>query len=260
MRFSFSVDTDDTPDAPTRGPVKVGWMLADPRAGILYDAPERCKTETDPGAPAKSAGKCPAIINMESRYFAVNCPFDLQLHLSRDKTGQYVLNNMLGDQSPVRNSLLAQLIKVTPKAEWRHPKHPVLQLQVPYIFVADEPVYLSQLPPFLTYSDTPRPGVMFCGRFPIHVWPRPLVWSFEWHDLSRPLILKRGEPLYYVQFETAPQDRPVKLIKAARTQELTAYLEMIGGAVNFVNQTFSLFEKAAAARPATLLEEEQPPR
>ena len=50
-----------------------------------------------------------------------------------------------------------------------------------------------------------------------------------------------------------PQDRPVQLIEAARTAELDAYLEQISGAVNFVNQTFSLFKRAEERRPKTLV-------
>ena len=27
------------------------------------------------------------------------------------------------------------------------------------------------------------------GRFPVHIWPRPLSWGFEWHDVTKPLVL-----------------------------------------------------------------------
>jgi hypothetical protein len=37
------------------------------------------------------------------------------------------------------------------------------------------------------------------------------------------------------------------------TPELTEYMDMISGAVNYVNQTFSLFEAAEDRRPETLL-------
>jgi hypothetical protein len=38
------------------------------------------------------------------------------------------------------------------------------------------------------------------------------------------------------------------------TEELTDYMELISGAVNHVNQTFSLFEAAEARRPAKLVQ------
>ena len=99
----------------------------------------------------------------------------------------------------------------------------------------------------------PWPGTIFGGRFPIDVWPRALMWAFEWHDTERELRLARGEPLFYCQFETIPQDRPVQLIEAARTPELDACLEHIAGAANFVNWSFSLFKTAKERRPKALV-------
>ena len=254
MRFSFSIDSGSDGSEEPRGPVTVGWLLKDPRAGVVFEPPARCRSPESTSDNAKSASRCPAILNLESRFYEVKCPFDLHLQLSRDQSGQLALNNMLGEKSSIRNSILKQILKIAPVDEWRYGDKPTLQLQLPYIFIADEPVFLSQLAPFLAYNPKPWPGVPFAGRFPIHVWPRPLVWAFEWHDTSKPLLLNRGDPLFYLQFETTPQDRPTRLIKAARTPELESYLEHIGGAVNFVSQTFSLFESAARERPRRLLE------
>jgi hypothetical protein len=79
------------------------------------------------------------------------------------------------------------------------------------------------------------------------------MWAFEWHEPGRDLILRRGEPLFYCQFEATGPDRPVQLVEAAKTPELMAYLEKISGVVNYVNQTFGLFKAAEAIRPAKLL-------
>ena len=126
-------------------------------------------------------------------------------------------------------------------------------MRLPYVFVADEPVYLSQVAPFLHYRSEPWPGTLFGGRFPIDVWPRPLMWAFERHDTEKELRLARGEPLFYCQLETIPPDRPFRLVEAARTPELDAYLEHISGAVSYVNRTFSLFRTAGERRPERLV-------
>ena len=84
-------------------------------------------------------------------------------------------------------------------------------------------------------------------------WPRPLMWAFEWHDLSKDLVLSRGDPWFYVGFETVPPDRPVTLVEAELTPELREYTEQISGVVGFVNQTFSLFKTAEKRRPKSLL-------
>lgn len=240
-------------EGPRSGPVKVGWLLTEERGGVIYEAPSRVRSAEMSQRHAKSASRCPAIIGLEGRYFEVKCPFDLHLAFVRDKDGRPGLRNLLGDLSPVRGKKLASVLHVMNEAEWRYSERPTLQLKLPYVFIADEPVYISQVAPFLHYRSEPWPGTIFGGRFPIDVWPRALMWAFEWHDIKRELRLSRGEPLFYCQFETLPQDRPVQLVEAARTPELEAYLEHIAGAVGFVNQSFSLFKTAAERRPGTLV-------
>ncbi|GIX12748.1 MAG: hypothetical protein KatS3mg118_0707 [Paracoccaceae bacterium] len=246
---------DQPPAAPPRpsGPVQVGWFLADARTGVIYEPPERLRSPDANKTHAKSAARCPAVVNMESRYFVIRCPFDLHLRFARSKEGKPAVRNMLGEASPVRPSKLAQLIHVTPEPEWRYADRPTIQVSLPYMFIADEPVYLTQLAAFLHYRRDPLPGTIFGGRFPIHLWPRPLMWAFEWHDPSRDIVLRRGEPWFYVTFETEPQDRPVQMVEATRTPELQAYMDHVSGAVNYVNQTFSLFKAAGRVRPAKLL-------
>ena len=235
------------------GPVKIGWLLNEERGGVIYDAPTRVRSVEMSKSHAKSASRCPAILNLESRYFEVKCPFDLRLGFARDKNGKPTLRNLLGQRSPVRSKKLSSFLHLTSEAEWRYPDRPTIQMSLPYVFIADEPVYMSQIAPFMHYHAEPWPGTIFGGRFPIDVWPRPLMWAFEWHDVEKELRLSRGEPLFYCQFETTPQDRPVQLVEAARTPELDAYLEHISGVLNFVNQTFSLFKTAQERRPETLL-------
>jgi hypothetical protein len=97
------------------------------------------------------------------------------------------------------------------------------------------------------------PGTIFGGRFPIDVWPRPLMWAFEWHEPEKPIRLQRGDPLFYAMFETSPPDRGVTVVETEMTQDLRDYMELISGAVNYVNQTFSLFEAAEERRPERLV-------
>jgi hypothetical protein len=114
-------------------------------------------------------------------------------------------------------------------------------------------VYVNQYPPFLQYNPTPRPGVQVNGRFPIDIWPRALQWGFEWHDMSKDLIIKRGEPLFYVHFEGPDPSAPIRMIEAKRTPELMGYIDSITGVTEYVSQTYSLFKNARERRPERLL-------
>ena len=240
-------------DGPRSGPVRIGWLLDENSGGVIYDAPERMRPERAESRHAKSAARCPAVINLESRYCEIACPFDLHLAFVRSESGKPGLRNLAGAKSSVRPNKLGRLIHVVEESEWRRADRPTIQMRLPYIFVADEPVYMSQVAPFLHYRADPWPGTIFGGRVPIDIWPRQLNWAFEWHDVERELRLSRGEPLFYCHFETAPLDRPIQLVEAVRTPELEAYLEHISGVVNFVNQSFSLFKTAQERRPETLL-------
>jgi hypothetical protein len=241
-------------DAPRGGPVRIGWLLKSEAGGVLYDPPERVRSADVNRAHAKSASRCPAVINLESRFFAVKCPFDLHLGFTRDREGKPALRNLAGAASPIRTAKINEKITLVAEKEWRYPDRPTIQLRLPYIFLADEPVWMSQVAPFMHLPSKPWPGTLFGGRMPIHLWPRPLMWAFEWRDTKAELVLKRGEPLFYCMFETIPPDRAVQMVEVERTPELERYIEFIGGAVNYVNQTFSLFEAAERARPTRLVE------
>ncbi|PIB25823.1 hypothetical protein BFP76_12525 [Amylibacter kogurei] len=244
----------DTEQTPARaGTMQVGWMLTNPTSGVVFYPPERVRSPEMNKQHAKSASRCPAIINMESRYFLIRVPFDMHLRLTRDKDGKVGLRNMASDASPVRPKFLSKHLSVTAEKEWRYKDRPTIQVSLPYLFIADEPTYMTQLDAFMHYRKSPLPGTIFGGRFPIHVWPRPLMWAFEWHDVQQDLVLKRGDPWFCVQFETTPQERPVSMIEAEETPALKEYLEHISAAVNYVNQTFSLFKQAEKSRPKVLL-------
>ncbi len=251
MQITLTLDRPE--DGPRSGPVQVGWFLTETKGGLLYEAPERLTVRPPNKAHAKSASRCPAVIQMESRYFVVKCPFDLHIGFARDDKGKPVLVNRAGTASAVRSSKLNQVLTLVNEAEWRFPDRPTIQLSLPYCFIADEPVWLTQVGTFAHYRRESLPGTIFGGRFPVHVWPRPLMWAFEWHEPERDLLLRRGEPLFYVQFESEGPDRPVQMVEAERTPELLAYLDKLSGVVNYVNQTFGLFKAAEAIRPSRLL-------
>jgi hypothetical protein len=235
------------------GPVTIGWFLNETKGSIIYDPPERVRSVDLNKRHAKSASRCPAVINLESRYFMVKCPFDINLGFGRDDKGKPFLRNLAGEASAIRGSKLGEKLHLTNEPEWRHPTVPTVQLSLPYVFVSDEPVFMTQLAPFMHYNPNPWPGTIFGGRFPINVWPRPLMFAFEWWDPSKPLVIKRGDPLFYAGFETTNPSRSIQVVETELTPELNDYMEMISGAVSYVNQTFSLFEAAEQRRPETLL-------
>ncbi|MBR1153691.1 hypothetical protein [Bradyrhizobium sp. JYMT SZCCT0428] len=235
--------------------VEVGWTLDTDKATFIWDAPVRLTREEQKRPEhAKALSYCPAIIEHEARIFQVNCPIDIQIRVKIDeKTKQPTLASTAGDMSTIRPKALSQMMTLVSPKEWRHPNRPILQVSSPYVFLADEPVYMMQLPPFAHYPVTPLPGLMIGGRLPINIWPRHMMWAFEWYDINKELVIRRGEPWYYVRFETNDPSRPVRLIEAEMTPQLKEYMAGLSAVTNYVNRTFSLFDTAKARRPKTLL-------
>ncbi len=249
----LGINYDLPEDEGQSGAVKVGWLASGKTPSVLFDPPERLRMVEANRDHAKSASRCPAVINMESRYFAIKSPYDFNLGFKRNKEGKPELVNLAGTKSPIRGNKLGQVFHMTPEREWRYKDRPTIQLSMPYTFISDEPVFITQLDAFLHYRKTPLPGTIFGGRFPIHNWPRGLMWAFEWHDIKKPLVVNRGDPLFYVMFEAIRPERPIQLFEADETPELKEYIQAIAGAVNYVDKTFSMFKSAERIRPEKLL-------
>lgn len=236
------------------GVVNVGWLI-DPEweASVIWEGPHKLPRPEVRTTHAKGVSICPAILDHEARLFEVTCPIDIHLRPGRDQKGQPALLAVDGDQSTIRLQYINKLASLMPQDEWRLPNRPMMQVATPYIFVADEPVYISMFPAFYHYLEKPLPGQMLGGRFPIHIWPRPLTWAFECYDPTKDIMINRGDPWFYLNFETADPSRHVRLVEAEMTKELREYTRGIHNVTSYVNRTFSLFNIAKQRRPKTLL-------
>lgn len=239
--------------AATRRVVEVGWMIDGDKSSIIWDTPQPYKRGLPRPASAKSVQVCPGAIDFDARHFVFTAPIDLHLRIVLKPGEPPQLQNVAGLQSTVRAKHLGQMVHLISQVEWRHPERPILQVATPYLCLADEVAYINQVPPYLDYIDPPWPGTLISGRFPVHIWPRHLMWAFEWHDTKKDLIIKRGDPWFYARFETDDPTRPVRAVEAAMTPEVRAYVDSISGVTNYVNRTFSLFDRAKQRRPKTLL-------
>ncbi len=235
------------------GVAEVGWLLQAEQALFIWASPKPLRKMSCPVTHAKSVNVCPAVIDHEARLFEVSCPFDLHLRMRLDENGNAKLSDVDGDMATVSPKLLSQLTVIDSPKAWRRVDRPVIQILTPYTFLADEPVYMTQLSPLAFYPEHPWPGLVIGGRVPINIWPRTLTWAFEWCDIGRDLILKRGDPWFYVLFETRNVTRRVRLVEAQLTPELSRYLAGVKNVVHFTNKTFSLFNTAKERRPPKLI-------
>ena len=237
--------------------VDVGWLIVADKATFVYDGPRPAGRKQTLPDNVKAVGYCPAVVDHEARLFEVLCPFDLHLRVGSDKDGKPTLINVAGKKSTVARSALQSLVHLMAQDRWRDPKRPVVQINAPWRFIADEPVWMTQMPPFNHSREPAWPGLQIGGRFPIHLWPRAMMWAFEWWNPSLDLVLKRGEPWFYVRFEAQDPSRPVRMVEAEMTPELAEFCKGLDSITNYANQTFSLFSVAEQRRPKTLLKKKQ---
>jgi hypothetical protein len=249
--------------APQRTPSDVGWTIQNQKASLIWSAPvahaevapTRFLRKLPRAASSKSVQVCPAALDFDARHFVVPCPVDLHLKINMGATpdAEPTLINAAGPHGSIRSKHLGQMVAVVARREWRHPARPIIQVVTPYLFLADEPTFINQLPPYLDYVAPARPGVMIAGRFPIHIWPRELMWAFEWYDTTQELQISRGDPWFYLRFETSDPSRPVRLFEADIKPDVQVYLDSLSGVTNYVSQTYSLFDVAKQRRPQQLL-------
>ena len=237
--------------------VEIGWLLETDKAGFIWEPPKQFRRSDPAPSHAKAVSYCPAVLDYEARTFDVPCPLDLHIRFRYGEKGEPGLINAAGDQSAIRSKHLGQMVSVMARKEWRHPDRPIIQIITPYTFVTDEPVWMNQMPPFLHYRADPLPGVFIGGRLPLHIWPRQMMWAFEWHDVTKDLKLSRGEPWFSVRFETHDPTRAVRLVEAEMNDALREYIKGMAGVTNYVKRTFSLFDTAQSRRPAKLLTKKQ---
>lgn len=233
--------------------LEIGWLVDTKASEFIWDAPRPISRRLGKPETPKAVQKCPAILDFDKRFFVVPAPVDLHIGITRDPKGKWVLVNKAGPSSPIYPKKVNELVHITPQDQWRHRDKPVIQISAPYRFVADEPVWMYQMPPFLHYGANAWPGLLITGRLPVHIWPRILMWAFEWHEPEKDLIIRRGEPWFFVHFQTEDVNRPIRLVHAQMTPELRQYCAGTDGVTNYVNQTYSLFDVAEQRRPKKLL-------
>jgi hypothetical protein len=202
---------------------EVGWYVDGAERGA-WAAPQPIRVAGESEA-SKSVAVCPAVIESDRRNFVIPCPVDLHVRLGPTPEGMPRLLDILAGGRPAQET--GGLLVLAPAAEWRHPRRPIVRAATPYRFVSDDPVHLNSFPPFLHYQPAPRPGLQLCERFPIHAAPRRIVWSFEWHDVLKDLVVKRGEPWFYVRFNGGDPSAQVRFVEAERAPELMTYVDSL---------------------------------
>lgn len=230
---------------------EVGYCLTDPEAGFAFEPPRTVLSGRSAPLGPRAIQNCPAVNGLERQLVEILSPIGLRMQLK-------VQNGELGMAINPKGTMadpeaLGKILSVEPQQTWRDPKKPVLSLQLPFFFVADEPCMISVLPPFLGAEMRRWPGAMVVERYPVTDWPKSLKWSIEWEDFNAELILRQGEPLAYASFEFDNPNKRPKLVEAAMTDPLAEFRAGLDGVDHLTDQIEELWTNARSRRPERLM-------
>lgn len=135
--------------------------------------------------------KCPAFKDYYKNVYMVTSPVDMELIY--DKTTGF-LSNVPQDQG-----FFDAVVQHRGDAIGKDDPF-LMSLAFSYLFVADSDCMIEQIPATMHNSDISKRVNLICGTFNIGKWFRPVEFSFEVNDFSKPIKIKRGEPLFYIRF------------------------------------------------------------
>ena len=231
--------------------VDVGWFVEEPQAKFIFEEPVRLFSERKKALSSRAVQACPAVNELERDLFVIKCPFDIRLQCR--KNGEAFELHVVEQGTRIDIDIIGNFLMLMKPDLWRDSRFPVIQLKIPYFFLSDVPCYMTQTAPHMSTVYNRLPGLLISGRFPIHVWPRIMNWAFEWTDLKNDVILRRGDHLCYLYFETAALRTEPNLFELELTDELIEFRKGLSATPKYMSNTFSLFETALKRRPEKLL-------
>jgi hypothetical protein len=155
--------------------------------------------------------KCPAFLDYYKNTYLIKAPMDLTLNIS-------------GSQVTCQQSYPADYLNllIMNRTEERS-KISMLQILWNYTFYSNDSVMVEVLPPTWHKNSFQNNINVLGATFDISKWARPLNFAFEIIDDTKPIVIKRGDPLYYVRFNTLNK---VKLVKQEPTKEIENLIMM----------------------------------
>lgn len=232
-------------------PVRIGYCLGQAEGGFAFQAPRSVFSTRSKPLGKRAIQNCPAVNGLERQLIEIPSPVSIRMVLTMTDDGPEIDIDPVG--TFVEEEKIGEIISLEPQERWRVANRPVLQIRLPFFFVTDEAAMMSLLPPFLAPAMRKWPGTMVASRFPLTIWPRDLVWAFEWDRPGEELVLRQGEPIAYALCEFDNPNKRPELVEAALTETLAEWREGMEGLDNFVEDVEEIWRGAPARRPARLL-------
>lgn len=201
-----TVDVFWTVKPSSQHPMELPMLMLDPEPALPHIMSGRAKNT--------EYLRCPAFAEFFKNTYVVRSPIDLEFHVNKDGflesagTPDWMLGSFacLSGSRDIDTYITYQLD------------------MTPYVFFSKKRVRIQQLPAFMEPEGFLRNVRPVVGIFDISKWFRPLSFGFEVADTSVPIIIKRGDPLFYVKFH-ADNDAKVVLTNKPLTADVRELVE-----------------------------------
>ena len=229
----------------------IGWTVINGE-GLVWEEPEMLSVYMNNEYKQSKVKSCWASNDLLKKTFVIKSPFDI--HLSYDKDKGMV---MLEEDSSISHLLFEKIFLNSPE---EYTQYPVIQMSTSYVFICDKSCTITLTPPFhnTKYDDYESNTRVFSGMFNIYDWQRPLSYGIEWLDVKKDLFIKKGQPLFYVTFNTEKLDDDFKL----KYLDTSAFYKLIDKCTNaracFKSKTKDLIYRNRHQRKDNVVESKCP--
>ena len=135
---------------------------------------------------------CPAFQDLYKNTFVIRSPIDLVITIDKNRN---VTTDRFG-QEFYDASIVNRTASVGPNDPM------LVSCCLHLLFVPDEDCTLEIMPANMHSTDLLQNTRVIPGKFNAYKWTRVVDFAFEIIDETKPIVLKRNDPLFYVRFET----------------------------------------------------------
>ena len=177
-------------------PSIIKWTVTEGET-LVWEKPERLSSSMNEQYKKSLVRSCWASGDFLDKTFVIKSPFDIHLSYYKPEKKIALHPNKSTISETTYNNLFRNDVK-------EYTDHAVIQMGTRYAFMCDKPCTITLTPPFnnLDYKDYDSNTRVVSGTFNIFDWQRTLSYALEWLDTSKDLIIKTGQPLFYVTFNT----------------------------------------------------------
>jgi hypothetical protein len=227
----------------------IGWTVINGE-GLVWEEPEMLSVYMNNEYKQSKVKSCWASNDLLKKTFVIKSPFDIHLSYNSGKV-------ILEKDSSISHLLFERIFVNSPE---EYTQYPVIQMGTRYVFICDKSCTITLTPPFhnTKYDDYESNTRVFSGMFNIYDWQRPLSYGIEWLDVKKDLFIKKGQPLFYVTFNTEKLDDDFKL----KYLDTSAFYKLIDKCTNaracFKSKTKDLIYRNRHQRKDNVVESKCP--